>query len=89
MNARSQRRMIAAWLSRHDWVSADVIWDHYRTTLPVDRNAWSSRLGGLVKAGLLEHGDLVPGRGLRPQMVLSYRLTEAGTRWRDDLLRED
>lgn len=85
VNARSQRRMIAAWLSRHDYVTADQMWASVLTEKRPDRGTWSARLGGLVRDGLLEKGDRVPGPN---QMVTSYVLTERGRAWRNDLLRE-
>ena len=79
----AQRYRIACELTRLPYVTADMLADG--DPHGSHRSVWSTRLGGLVRDGLVEKAGPVRGRN---QLVVSYVLTEAGRVWVRGLLSE-
>jgi hypothetical protein len=86
----AQRHLIACLLARYDYVTADDVWAADLRDCRPDRGSYSTRLGGLVKDGLLRKGGPVPRlspHGER-RSVITYWPTSAGREWVRDQTRE-
>jgi hypothetical protein len=86
----AQRHLIACLLARYDYVTADDVWAADLRDCRPDRGSYSTRLGGLVKDGLLRKGGPVPRlspRGER-RSVITYWPTPKGSEWVRSLTSE-
>lgn len=81
---RTQRRVIAAALTCRPYVTADWLADNDHLNQS-HRSVWSTRLGGMVRDGLLEKAGTVPGPS---QQVTAYQFTAKGRAWASELLSE-